>query len=216
MLFLEARGGMIIRLSGIKNDLKNIVDYNIKYGRQQGWKGWAKDQNNHLRQALKNCVNRINERPIAFMRDNESPVYAFHIQNPSRSKNYYFICILNGNVLEGRALLCGSSLVPDFILTKKKSDYLNAKPNPNYQMFIDNPNLIEYTLNGKTDSDSNDNSNNDSSNDSTYDSKIYLITQFTKKCCENHKRVSLSMRKYLYRSGYVITENRIIKRGFVD
>ena len=149
MFFVEAVNSVKIQLSEVKNDLKNITDDNKEYGRQQGWKDWATTQNQHLRKSLKNCINRISEIPIAFMRDNEkSPVYAFHIQNPSKTRDFYFVCVLRENILDGKALLCGSSLLADFVITNKKSNYLNALPNPNHQIFIDNPNLIEYTIDG--------------------------------------------------------------------
>ena len=149
MFFIEAVNGVKIQLSEVKSDLKNITDDNKEYGRQQGWKDWAITQNQHLKKSLKNCINRINETPIAFMRDSEkSPVYAFHIQNPSKTRDFYFVCILRENILDGKALLCGSSLLIDFVITNKNPNYLNALPNTDHQIFIDNPNLIEYTISG--------------------------------------------------------------------
>ena len=195
----------ICLLDRAKDDLKNITDNNKEYGRKQGWKNWASTQNQHLRAAIKNCCDRVNEQAIAFMRDDEkSPVYAFHIQNPTKTKNYYLVCVLKGNILEGNALFNGSSLFVPYVITNNASSYLNAIPNPDHQLFIDNKNLIEPTDNDVVEDEKNE----------EYSYTLSLYSRI-KQCYENHKRVSLPMRQLCHSYGYVVECSCVRHRTYI-
>ena len=135
----------------VANKLSEINNNNKTYEKSVSGKvdnkcGYAKNAFSYLKKKIADCKNRCCEIPFAYLRnEKQTPVFSFLISNQTNTKQYYLIAVLEDNNLICKNLFGASESWEKYVLTNQSFGALNAVANPNHQLFIDNPSLIEYT-----------------------------------------------------------------------
>lgn len=176
----------------VKKSLSVIFGENRKYARNYADKEWFIQNNAHLRKEVNRCLTRLNEIPVAYMQNSKSPVYLFLIENLNRTKRYNIIAVLENNILELKRIFNEGQEWEPYVLTNRCGGYLNAIPNQSNQIFVNNPDLVNYI---KSNKDLDENSR---------------ICKLINRCYEHHLRVPLRVRESLRRRGYRIVEGRVL------
>lgn len=142
---------------------------------------------------INRCLARLDESPVAYMpNNNKSPVYLFLVENLNRTKKYNVIAVFENNILEVKRIFNEGQEWEPYVLTNRCGGYLNASPNLSNQIFVDNPDLVEYIKNCR---DLDENSR---------------VRRLIICCYEHHLRIPLRVRESLRRRGYRVVEGRII------
>lgn len=131
------------KLSEINNDNKGYEK--SVFGKVDNKYGYAKNAFSHIRKKIIDCKKRCDEIPFAYLRNEKhNPVFAFLISNQTNTKQYYLIAVLDDNNLICKNLFGASESWDKYVLTNQCFGALNAVANPDHQLFVDNPSLIEY------------------------------------------------------------------------